>query len=143
MLRRFMECFYEQPEAKLSLFSKLYAILEQLQNHLSIGVRQMEQAYGPELPSPIALEIQSLVLGGSEPAMLGGLPLQAASHVMRITARALGPSRILFCQLPCLFAFPFAFSAVSLRFIPIEIIPAALNLLDLLPHARAFQFRDK
>ncbi|MGG4553721.1 hypothetical protein [Paenibacillus humicus] len=54
------------------MFSKLYAILEQLQNHLSIGVRQMEQAYGPELPSLIALEIQSLVLGGSEPAMLGG-----------------------------------------------------------------------
>ncbi|MUG43485.1 hypothetical protein [Paenibacillus woosongensis] len=81
----------EQPEAKLSLLSKLYAILKQLQNHLSIGVRQMEQAYGPELPSLMALEIQSLVLGGSEPAMLGRSA--APSDWLEDISRKLGISR--------------------------------------------------
>ncbi|WP_055108541.1 helix-turn-helix domain-containing protein [Paenibacillus ihumii] len=71
VLLHFMDIFYEQPEAKLSLFSKLYAILEQIQNHLSADNRHTSPVQTSELPSRIALEIQNLVLNGGKPADMG------------------------------------------------------------------------
>ncbi|MNJ43241.1 HTH-type transcriptional activator Btr [compost metagenome] len=91
MLRSFMNNFYEQPDAKLSLFSKLYAMLEQMQNHLSAGSEQLEQDYSSEFPSLIALEIQNIVLSGGLPSELG--MTEAPSDWLEVISRKLGISR--------------------------------------------------